>query len=111
MDCSKPAFPVLHYLPEFAQTQVHRVDGAIQSSHPLYPLLVLPSVFPSIRVFSNDSALCIRGLEYWSFSFSISPSNEYSGLLSFGIDWLDPLAVQGALKGLLQHHSLKASVL
>ena len=76
-----------------------------------HPLLLLPSIFPSIRVFSNKSALCIRWPKYWSFSFSISPSNEYSGLISFRIDWLDLLAVQGTLKSLLQHHSSKASVL
>ena len=75
------------------------------------PLLLLPSIFPSIRVFSNESALRIRWPKYWSFSFSISPSNEYSGLISFRIDWLDLLAVQGILKSLLQHHSSKASIL
>ena len=75
------------------------------------PLLLLPSIFPSIRVFSNESVLCIRWPNYWSFSFSISPSNEYSGLISFRMDWLDLLAVQGALKSLLQHHSSKASIL
>ena len=75
------------------------------------PLLLLPTIFPSIRVFSNESVLCIRWPKYWSFSFSISPSNEYSGLISFRIDWLDLLAVQGTLKSLLQHHSTKASVL
>ena len=76
-----------------------------------HPLLLLPSVFPSIRVFSNESALCIRWPKYWNFSFSVSPSNEYLGLISFRIDWFDLLAVQGTLKGLLQHHSTKASVL
>ena len=76
-----------------------------------HPFLILPSVFPSIRVFSNESVLCIRWLKYWSFSFSISPSNEYSGLISFRTDWLDLLAVEGTLKSLLQHHSSKASVL
>ena len=76
-----------------------------------HPLLFLPSIFPSIRVFSNESALCIRWQEYWSFSFSISPSNEYSGLISFRMDWLDLLAVQGILKSFLQHHSSKASIL
>ena len=83
------------------------------SSHLIlgHPLLLLPSIFPSIGVFSNKSALHIRWPKYWSFSFSISPSNEYSGLISFRIDWLDFLAVQGALKNLLQHHSLKASIL
>ena len=76
-----------------------------------HPLLILPSIFPSIRVFSNESALCIRWPKYWSFTFSISPSNEYSGLISFKMDWLDLLAVQGTLKSLLQHHSSKASIL
>ena len=76
-----------------------------------HPLLLLPSIFPSIRVFPNESVLRIRWPEYWSFSFSISPSNEYSGLIFFRIDWLDPLAVQGTLKSLLQHHSPKASIL
>ena len=76
-----------------------------------YPLLLLPSIFPSIRVFSNESALHIRWLKYWSFSFSISPSNEYSGLISFRMDWLDLLAIQGILKSLLQYHSSKASIL
>ena len=76
-----------------------------------YPFLLLPSIFPSIRVFSNELALCIRWAKYWSFSFSISPSNEYSGLISFRVDWLDLLAVQGILKSLLQHHSSKASIL
>ena len=75
------------------------------------PLLLLPSIFPSIRVFSNESVLCIRWPKYWSFSFSISPSNEYSGLISFRMDWLDVLAVQGTLKSLLQPHSSKASIL
>ena len=76
-----------------------------------HPLLLLPSVFPSIRVFSNESVICIRWPDYWSFSFSCSPSNEYSGLISFRMDWLDLLAVQGTLKSLLQHHSSKASIL
>ena len=76
-----------------------------------WPLLLLPSIFPSIRVFSHESVLCIRWPEYWSFSFSVNPSNEYLGLISFRMDWLDLLAVQGTLKSLLQHHSSKASVL
>ena len=76
-----------------------------------HPLLFLPSIFPSIRVFSNESALCIRWPKYWSFSFSISPSNKYSGLISFKIDWFDLLAVQGTLKSLLQHHTSKASII
>ena len=75
------------------------------------PLLLLPSIFPSIRVFSNESSLCMRWPKYWSFSFSISPSNEHPGLISFRMDWLDLLAVQGTLKSLLQHHSSKASIL
>ena len=91
-DCSMPDFPVLHYLPQFAQTHVLWVDDAIQPSHPLPPLLLLRSVFPSIRVFSSESALCIRWPKYWSFSFSISLSNEYSRLISFRIDWFNLLA-------------------
>ena len=89
------------------------IDSMMPSNHLIlcHPLLLLPSVFPSIRVFSNESVLCIRQPKYWSFSFSISPSNEYSGLLSFRMDWLDLLAVQGTLKSLLQHHSSKASIL
>ena len=109
MDGSMPAFLVLHYLPELAQTHVHWVGEAIQQSHCSFSLL--PSIFPSIRVFSNESALPIRGPKYWSFSFSISPSNEYSGLISFRIDWFDFLAVQGTLKNLLQHHSSKPWIL
>ena len=88
----------------------YRVGDAIQSLMLCRPLLLLPSVFPSIRVFSNESVLCIRWPKYWSFSFSIGPSNEYSGLISFSFDWFDVLAVQGTLKSLLQHHSSKASV-
>ena len=110
MDCSMPGFPVLHHLPELTQTHVHPIGDAIQPSHPLSSPS-LPSVFPSIRVFSNESALGIRWPKCWSFSFSISPSDEYSGLISFRIDWFDLLAVQGTLKSLLQYHSLKASVL
>ena len=88
-------FPIHHQLPEFAQTHIHQVSDTIQPSHPLLSLLPLPSIFPSIRVFSNESALRIRWPKYWSFSFSISPSNEYSELISFRIDWSDFLAVQG----------------
>ena len=89
------------------------VESAMPSNHliPCCPLLLLPSIFPSIRVFSNESVLCISWPKYWSFSFSISPSNEYSGLIFFRMDWLDLLAVQGILKSLLQHHNSKASVL
>ena len=89
------------------------VESVMPSNHLILcrPLLLLPSIFPSIRVFSNESALCIRWPKYWSFSFSISPSNEHPGLVSFRMDWLDLLAVQGTLKSLLQHHSSKASIL
>ena len=112
MDCSTPGLPVHHQLPEFTQTHVHWVGEAIKPSHPLIcPLLLLPWIFSSIRVFSNESVLLSRWPKYWSFSFSISPSNEYSGLISFRMDWLDLLGVQGTLKSLLQHHSSKASVL
>ena len=98
--------------PRFAQTPVHCVDDVIQPSYPLTPaFLLLPSNFPNIQVFSNKPGLRIRWPKYWSFSFSISLSNEYSGLISFRIDWLDLLAVQGTLKSLLQHHSSKASIL
>ena len=103
-----PGFPVHHQHLELAQTHVHRVGDAIQPSHPL--LSPSPPAFISIRVFSKESVLLIRWPKYWSFSFSINPSNEYSELISFRIDWLDLLAVQGTLKSLLQHHSSKASV-
>ena len=105
MGCSMPGFPFLHHLLEFAQNCVHWVGEAIQPSHPLLPLLLLPSIFPCIRVFSSESVLGIRWPKYQSFSFRISPSNEYSGLISFRIDWFDLLAVQGTLKSPLQHHS------
>ena len=111
MDCSTPGLPVHHQLPELAQTHVHRVSDAIQSSHLCHPLLLLPSIFPSIRVFSNESVLCIRWPKYWSFSFSIIPSNDYSGLISFMTDGFYLLAVQRTLKSLLQHQGSKASVL
>ena len=95
-----PSFPILHYLPEFSQTHGHWVDDAINHLILCCPLLLLPSIFPSIRVFSSESALCLRWPSYWSFS--ISPSNEYSGLISFRIDWFDLLAVQGTLKSLVE---------
>ena len=110
MDCSTTGSYVLHYLPEFAQIHVHWIGDAIQLSHPLLPLLLLPSIFPSISVFSSESALYIRRANYRSFSFSISPSNEYSELFSFRIDWFDFLTIPGTLKNLLQHHSSKASI-
>ena len=104
-------FPVLHHLPELALIHLYCVNGAIQPSHSLTALLLLPSIFPSIRVFSDESALHIRWPKYYSFSFSISPSNEYSGFISFRIDWLYLLAVQRTLKSLFQHHNLKASLI
>ena len=134
MDCSAAGLPVHHQLPEL--TQLMSIESVMPSNRcrPLHllvmpsnrcrpplllvmpsnrcrPPLLLPSVFPSIRVFSSESVLCIRWPKYWSFSFNISPSNEYSELISFRMDWLDLLAVQGTLKSLLQHHSSKASVL
>ena len=111
IDCSTPGFPVHHQLLELVQTHVHQVSDAIQPSQPLSPLLFLSSIFPSIRVFSNESVLHIRWPKYRNFSFTISPSNEYSGLISFRMDWFDLLAVQETLKSLLQHHSSKASIL
>ena len=111
IDCSMPGFPAHHQLPELTQTHVHRLGNTTQPSHPLS--------FPSSPAFnlsqhqglSNESVLLIRWPKDWSFSFSISPSSEYSGLISFRMDWLDLLAVQRTLKGLLQHHSSKASIL
>ena len=111
MDCSMSGFPVHHQLPEFTQSHVHRVGDAIQPSHLLSSPSPPASIFPKIRVFSNESVFCIRWPKYWSFNFSISPSNEYSGMFSFRIDWFDLLAIQGILKSLLQHHSSKASIL
>ena len=110
MDYSMPGFPVLHYLHEFAQTQAHWISDLLKHLILCRPLLLLPSVFPSIKVFSNKLALHIRWPKYWSFSFSISPSNKYSGLVSFRIDWFDLLIVQETLKSLLQHHGSKASI-
>ena len=103
-------FSVLHQLLELTQTM--SIESVMPSNHLIldHPIL-LPSIFPSIRVFSNESVLCIRWPKYWRFSFSISPSNDYSGLISFRMDWLDLLAAQGTLKSLLQHHSSKASIL
>ena len=109
MSCSTPGLAVHHQPPEFTQTHVHRVGDAILIL--CYPLLLPPSIFPSMRVFSNESILPIRWPKYWSCSFNISPSKEYSGLISFRMDWLDLLVVRGTLKCLLQHHSSKASIL
>ena len=106
-----PAFPVHHQLPEFTQTHVHHVGDVIQPSHPLSSPSPPAFNLSQHRVFSSQSVLHIRWLKYWSFIFSISPSNEYSGLISFRMDWLDLLAVQGTLKSLPQHHSSKASIL
>ena len=119
MGCSTPGFPVLHCLPEFPQTHVYWVNDAIQPSLPLKPpsppALKLSQYqgcfFVVVVFFSNELALYIRWPKYWSFNFSISPSNEYSGLISFRTDWFNLLAVQGTLKNLFQHHSLKASIL
>ena len=110
MDCSTPGFHVHHQLLEFIQTHVHWVGDAIQPSHPL--LSPFPPAFnlSSIRIFSNESVLHIRWPNYWSFSFSISPSNEDSGLISFRMDWFALIAVQGTLKSLLQHHTSKVSI-
>ena len=95
MDCSTPGFPVHHQFPELAQTHVHRVGDAIQPSNSCRPLLLLPSISPSIRVFSNESVVHIGWPKYCSFTFSISPSSEYSGMISFRMDWLDPLQFKG----------------
>ena len=111
MDRSTPGFPVLHHLPEFLKFT--STESVIPSNHLILccPLLLLPSIFPSIRVFSNELVLPIRWPKYRIVSFSISPSNEYSGWISFRIDWFDFLAIQETLKSLLQHHSGKASIL
>ena len=111
MDYSTPGFPILHQLPELAQTNVHQVSDAIQPFRSLSsPSPPTPSLSQH-QVFSNESALHIRWPKYWNFSFSISPSNEHSGLISFRMDWLDVLTVEGTLKSLLQRHSSKASIL
>ena len=110
MNCSTPGLPVHHQLPEFTQTHVHRVGDANQPSHPLSSPPPAP-IPPRIRVFSNESNLHIRWPKYWNFNFSISPSSEHPGLISFRMDWLDLLAVHGTFKSLLQHHSSKASIL
>ena len=111
MNHSTPGLSVHHQLPEFTQTHVHRVSDGIQPSHPLSSLLLLPPIPPSIRVFSNESTLLMMWPKYSSFSLRIIPSKEIPGLISFRMDCLDLLAVQGTLKSLLQHHSSKASIL
>ena len=105
MDCSMPGFPVLHYLSEFPQTHVHWISDVIQPS--LSSLSLCAFNLSQYQGLFHESALLIRWPKYWSFSFTISPSNEYSGLISFRFDWFDLLAVQGTLKNLLQHHKLK----
>ena len=110
MDCSMPGLPVNQLL-ELTKTHLHWIGDAIQPSHPLSPLLLLPPFPPSIRVFPNESTLLMRYPKYWGFNFNIGPSKEQQGLFSFRMDWLDLLAVQGTLKSLLQHHSSKASIL
>ena len=111
MDCGTPGFTVHHQLPELLKLM--SIESVMPSNSLILcgPLLLPPSIFPSIRIFSNESVLRIRWPQYWSFSFSISPSNEYSELTSFRMDWLDLLAVQGILKSRLQHHSSKTSLL
>ena len=111
MNCSMPGFPV--HTSCRSPPKPMSIESVMPSNHLILcrPLLLLPSIFPSIRVFSNESALCIRWPKDWSFSFNISPSNEYPGPISFRMDWLDLLAVQGTLKSLLQHHNSKASIL
>ena len=111
MNRSMPGPPVHHHLPEFTHTHVHRVRDAIQPSHPRSSPSPPAPIPPSIRVSSNESTLHMRWPKYWSFSFSIIPSKEHPGLISFRMDWLDLLAVQGTLKSLLQQHSSKASIL
>ena len=110
MNRRMPSLPVHHQLPEFTQTHIHWVSDAIQPSHPLSSPFPPAPIPPSLRVFSNESTLHMRWPKYWSFSFSISPSNGHPGLTSFRMDWLD-LAVQGTLKSLLQHHISKESIL
>ena len=111
MNCSTPGLPVHHQIPEF--TELMSIESVMPSSHLIlcWPLLLLPPIPPIIRVFFNESNLRMRCPKYWSFSFSISPSNEHPELISFRMDWLDLLAVQGTLKSLLQHHSSKAAIL
>ena len=111
MDCSMPGLPVHHHLLVYSNSC--SIESVMPFKHIILccPLLLLPSIFPSIKVFSNESILCIRWPKYWSFSFNISSSNEHPGLITFRMDWLDLLAVQGTLKSLLQYHSSKASIL
>ena len=111
MDHSTLGLPIHHQLPKSAQTHLHWL--VMKSDHftLCHPILLLPSIFPTIRIFSNESPLGIRWPKYWNFSFNVSPSDEHPGLISFRMDWLELLTVQGTLKSLLLHHSLKASIL
>ena len=111
MDCSMQGLPIHHQLPEVLNLM--SIESVMPSNHLIFcrPLLLLPSIFPSIRIFSRESVLCIKWPKYWSFSFNFSPSNECSGLISFRMGWLNLLAVQVTLKSLLQHHNSKASAL
>ena len=111
MDCSMQGLPIHHQLPEVLKLM--SIESVMPSNHLIFcrPLLLLPSIFPSIRIFSRESVLCIKWPKYWSFSFNFSPSNECSGLISFRMGWLNLLAVQVTLKSLLQHHNSKASAL
>ena len=111
MDCSNPCFPVSHQLLEFAQVHVHLIGDTIQPSHPLQPSSSFAFKFSQNQVFSNESPVCITWPKYWSFSFSISPSNEYSGLISLRIDWFDLLGFRGTLKSLLQQRNSKTSII
>ena len=111
MDCRHPGLPVPHHLLEFSQVHVYCISGAIQPSHPLMPSFPSALNLSQHQVFSSESAVNIRWPKFWSFSFSISPSNEYSGLISFRIDWFDLFSVQGIRRSLLQHHSSKALIL
>src|SRR5574337_642695 len=111
MNCSTPGLPVHYKLLQFTQTHVHRVSDAISHLILCRPLFLLPPIPGSIRVFSNESTLRMRWPKYWSFSFSVIPSKEHPGLISFGMDRLDLLAVHGTLNSLLQHHSSRASIL
>ena len=111
MDYSTPGFPIPHHLLEFAQVHIHCIGDDVQASHPLTPLHLLPSIFPSIGDFSNEFSIHVWWSKHWNFTFSISPCSQYSGLISLKMDWFNLLAVQGNFRSLLQHHGSKASIL
>ena len=111
MDYSTPGFPIPHHLLEFAQVHIHCIGDDVQAPHPLTPLHLLPSIFPSIGDFSNELSIHVWWSKHWSFTFSISPCSQYSGLISLKMGWFDLLAVQGTFRSLLQHHSSKVSIL